>query len=96
MKNIKSIFANFAALSPDDLQVEINTLHYKGNKNGVMYFTICDPEFLIDYMLNYWGQYKWINNAYYYNDGTIIKFIKSRKQWQFKQYKKVYCIIELL
>ena len=96
MKNIKSIFESFAALSPDDLQVEINTLHFKGREKGIMYFTICDPEMLIDYMLNYFGRYHWTNNKYHYSDGTIIQFIKTKKQWQLKQYKKVYCIIDLL
>lgn len=93
MTDIQKDLQAYAQLSKDDLDCECHGLVYTGKNGDTLCFTANDLEAFVDLIDCSWVLERFVTGprSYgLYQDGTRIQFIKSRRTWEFKRYKKVF------
>lgn len=93
MTNIQKDLQAYAQLSKEDLDYECRGLVYNGKEGDVLCFTANDPEAFVNLMDCSWVLDRFVTGprSYgIYRDGTKVQFIKYRRTWEFKKYKKVF------
>lgn len=92
--DVKKTFDSWAHLSTNDLDVELPGCMYVCKTDNVLYFHMTNSDTLISILTSLLGSYTCDKNCtYHYIDGTIAKFVKTHKWYEFKKYKKVFARI---
>ena len=96
MTDVVATFDAYSKLNCLDLLTEIPTCEYEGNIDGIHVFSIEDPDALVTLLCDLLGDVRMDSKGYYhYSDGTIAKFVKKRKAYEFKKFRAVFARIKL-
>jgi len=96
MTDVVATFDAYSKLNCLDLLTEIPTCEYEGNIDGIHIFSIEDPDALVTLLCDLLGDVRLDSKGcYHYSDGTIAKFVKKRKSYEFKKFKTVSARIKL-
>lgn len=95
MTDVVATLDAYSKLNCLDLLTEIPTCEYEGNIDGIHVFSIEDPDALVTLLCDTLGDVRMDSKGYHYSDGTIAKFVKKRKAYEFKKFKAVFARIKL-
>lgn len=96
MTDVAATLDAYSKLNCLDLLTEIPTCEYEGNIDGIRVFSIADPDVLVTLLCDLLGNVRIDSKGcYHYSDGTIAKFVKKRKAYEFKKFKTVFARIKL-
>ena len=89
MTDVVSVFEAYSKLRCLDLRTELPGCEFDGKIEGIYYFTISVPDSMVTLLTVCLGDYKFDSKGrYYYQDGTVAKFVASKKWYEFRRYKK--------
>lgn len=96
MTDVVATFDAYSKLNCLDLLTEIPTCEYEGKIDGIYVFSISDPDTVVKLLCDLLGDVRMDSKGYYhYADGTVARFVKKRKAFEFKKYKKVFARVKL-
>ena len=96
MTDVVATLNAYSKLNCLDLLTEIPTCEYEGNIDGIYVFSIADPDALVKLLCDALGDVRMDSRGcYHYSDGTIARFVKKRKAYEFKKFKTVFARIKL-
>lgn len=96
MTDVVATLDAYSKLNCLDLLTEIPTCEYEGNIDGIRVFSITDPDVLVTLLCDLLGNVRIDSKGcYHYSDGTIAKFVKKRKAYEFKKFKTMFARIKL-
>lgn len=96
MTDVVATLNAYSKLNCLDLLTEIPTCEYEGNIDGIHVFSIENPDALVTLLCDMLGDVRMDSNGcYQYSDGTVAKFVKKRKVYEFKKFKAVFAWIKL-
>ena len=96
MTDVVATFDAYYKLNCLDLLTEIPTCEYEGNIDDIHVFSIEDPDALVTLLCDVLGDVRMDSKGcYHYSDGTIAKFVKKRKAYEFRKFKTVFARIKL-
>ena len=89
--DVPKAFKSYSELNCLDLLTELPGCEFDSEIDDILYFRIRYPETMIYILTSLLGDYTYDKNCtYHYKDGTVAKFIKAHKWYEFKRYKKVF------
>ena len=96
MTDVVATLNAYSKLNCLDLLTEIPTCEYEGNIDGIHIFSIENPDALFTLLCDTLGDVRMDSKGcYHYSDGTVAKFVKKRKAYEFKKFKAVFARIKL-
>lgn len=96
MTDVFATLDAYSKLNCLDLLTEIPTCEYEGKIDGIHVFSIADPDAMVTLICDGFGDVRMDRKGYYhYSDGTLAKYVKKRKAFEFKKYKTLFARIRL-
>lgn len=96
MTDVVATLNAYSKLDYLDLFTEVPTCEYEGDIEGVHVFSIADPDVLVALLCDWLGDVRMdLKGYYHYSDGTLAKYVKKRKAYEFKKFKTVFARIKL-
>ena len=97
MIDVLKVFEQYSKLNCLDLLTELPGCSFSCKNDDVYYFEISKPETMVTLLTDCLGNYTYGKNCTYkYNDGTVAKFIKTRRWYEFKRYGKVIARVKVV
>lgn len=96
MTDVVATLNAYSKLNCSDLLIEIPTCEYEGTVDGIHVFSIEDTDALVKLLCDILGDVRIDSKGcYHYADGTVAKFVKKHKSYEFKKFKTVFAQIKL-